>query len=48
MTRRYGIDTSVLVRLITGAPPDAFAHCVNRLRALVAGGSEIFLRRTRL
>ena len=42
MTRRYGIDTSVLVRLITGAPPDAFAHCVNRLRTLVAGGAEIF------
>lgn len=42
MTRRYGIDTSVLVRLITGAPPDAYTHCVNRLSALVAGGAEIF------
>ena len=42
MTRRYGIDTSVLVRLITGAPPDAYEHCVNRLSALVAGGAEIF------
>ena len=42
MTRRYGIDTSVLVRLITGAPPDLYAHCVNRLSALVAGGAEIF------
>ena len=42
MTRRYGIDTSVLVRLITGAPPDAFAHCVKRLSALVADGAEIF------
>ena len=24
MTRRYGIDTSVLVRLLTGTPPDTF------------------------
>ena len=42
MTRRYGIDTSVLVRLITGAPPDAYAHCVKRLSALVVSGAEIF------
>ena len=42
MTQRYGIDTSVLVWLITGAPPDAYLHCVNRLSALVAGGAEIF------
>ncbi len=35
MALRYGIDTSVLVRLITGEPPDAFAHCVERLNALV-------------
>jgi len=42
MTQRYGIDTSWLVRLITGAPPDAYAHCVNRLSALVVGGAEIF------
>ncbi len=38
MTRRYRIEPSVLVRLIT----DAYAHCVNRLSALVAGGAEIF------
>ena len=42
MTPRYAINTSVLVRLITGAPPDAYVHCVNRLSALVAGGAEIF------
>ena len=42
MTRRYGIDTSVLVRLITGAPPDAYAHCVKRLSGLVVSGAEIF------
>ena len=43
MTSRYGIDTSVLVRLITGRPADAFADCVERLRALVESeGAEIF------
>ena len=42
MALRYGIDTSVLVRLITGEPADAFAHCVERLHALVVGGAEIF------
>ncbi len=42
MALRYGIDTSVLVRLITGKPPDAFAHCVERLHALVVSGAEIF------
>ena len=42
MTRRYAIDTSVLVRLITGAPPDAYAHSVKRLSALVVSGAEIF------
>ena len=42
MTRRYAIDTSVLVRLITGAPPDSYARCVKRLSALVVGGAEIF------
>ncbi len=42
MDLRYGIDTSVLVRLITGEPPDAFEHCVERLNALVVSGAEIF------
>lgn len=42
MALRYGIDTSVLVRLITGEPADAFAHCVERLHALVVSGAEIF------
>ena len=43
MTSRYGIDTSVLVRLITGRPADAFADCVERLRTLVESeGAEIF------
>lgn len=42
MTRRYGIDTSVLVRLVTGMPPDAYSRCVERLHALVGSGAEIF------
>ena len=42
MTRRYAIDTSVLVRLITGTPPDSYARCVERLSALVVSGAEIF------
>ena len=43
MTPRYGIDTSVLVRLITGQPAEGFAHCVNRLQTLVESeGAEVF------
>lgn len=42
MTRRYGIDTSVLVRLVTGTPPDAYSRCVERLHAMVGSGAEIF------
>ena len=37
-----GIDTSVLVRLITGDPPDIHSHCVEALNELVADGVEIF------
>ena len=36
-----GIDTSVLVRLATGQPPDLFARCVERLRDLSSGGVEV-------
>lgn len=35
MTPRYGIDTSILVRLLTGEPPDLFELCVESLRRLV-------------
>ena len=42
MTRRFGIDTSVLMRLLTGLPPEDFSHCVRELRNLERGGSEIF------
>ena len=37
MTRRFGIDTSVLVRLLTGDPQQDFEYCVGRLRALTDG-----------
>lgn len=35
MIRRYGIDTSVLVRLLTGVPEADFARSVQGLSALV-------------
>ena len=37
MIRRYGIDTSILVRLLTGMPEADYAGCVERLSALVTG-----------
>ncbi len=44
MTPRYGIDTSVLVRLVTGDPQPDFDHCVNYLSELVTRkGAEIFV-----
>ena len=33
-----GIDTSVLVRLVTGQPPDMHAYCLERLNQLVNEG----------
>ena len=47
MTRRFGIDTSVLVRLLTGDPVADFAYCVRKLSALVeVDGSEVFASNT--
>ena len=44
MIRRYGIDTSVLVRLLTRDPEKDFEYCVRKLRALVdEQGGEIFV-----
>jgi predicted nucleic acid-binding protein len=44
MTQLYGIDTSILVRLLTGDPEDHFSHCVRSLTALVEEqGAEIFV-----
>ena len=43
MTSRYGIDTSLLVRLVTGQPADLFSVCVEQLRTLVEDeGAELF------
>lgn len=42
MIRRYGIDTSVLVRLITAHPHDAFLYCRKELRILAESGTEVF------
>ncbi len=43
MIKRYGIDTSILVRLTTGDPEDSFKRCVQRLTPLVEkDGVEIF------
>jgi predicted nucleic acid-binding protein len=35
MTHRYGIDTSILVRLATGDPEKDFVLCVRKLTALL-------------
>ena len=35
MTQRFAIDTSVLVRLLTGEPETDYALCVSKLRALI-------------
>ena len=40
--QRIGIDTSILVRLLTGSPSDLYLYCVERLNALVIGGAEVF------
>lgn len=43
MTPRYGIDTSVLVRLVTGHPEPGFEHSLTALSALIENdGAEIF------
>lgn len=43
MTPRFGIDTSVLVRLLVGEPVADFEDCVRTLSALIeADGAEVF------
>ena len=42
MTRRFGIDTSVLVRLLTRHPEAEFEHCVSKLHEMVDQGAEVF------
>ena len=43
MTKRFGIDSSILVRLATGDPKAGFEQCLRRLTRLVEEGqAEIF------
>lgn len=43
MPARFGIDTSILVRLATGDPEDGFEYCVRRLTALIErDDAEVF------
>ena len=42
MTRRFGIDTSGLVRLLTKHPEADFEYCVSKLHHLLDDGDEIF------
>jgi predicted nucleic acid-binding protein len=42
MTSRFGIDTSVLVRLLTGDPEDVYQRCLESLTDLVENaGAEL-------
>ena len=43
MTMRFGIDTSIIVRLATGDPEDSFETCVRKLTSLIErDDAEIF------
>lgn len=42
MLARFGIDTSILVRLLTGDPAEGFDACVRALKKLIADDAEIF------
>lgn len=43
MTARFGIDTSILVRLATGDPEDGFRRCVRALTKLIENDdAEVF------
>jgi len=42
MAARFGIDTSILVRLATGDPPDGYARCLRSLLRLAEDdGSDV-------
>ena len=41
MTPPYGIDTSVLVRLVTGEPKDLYQLCLTELSVLSELGEEV-------
>ena len=40
---RIGIDTSVLMRLVTGEPQDVYTHCVEELSHLVERGIDVLV-----
>ena len=43
VTARFGIDTSILMRLLTGDPEQGFERCVSKLTALIeSDDAEIF------
>lgn len=42
MTRRFGIDTSILVRLLTRDPEADFEYCVGRLQTVLDADGEVF------
>ncbi len=42
MLARFGIDTSILVRLLTGDPVDGFDACVRALKKLVEDDAEVY------
>jgi predicted nucleic acid-binding protein len=43
MPARFGIDTSILVRLATGDPEDGFENCVRKLTTLIErDDAEVF------
>jgi len=42
MPARYGIDTSILVRLLTGDPEEGFNSVVRTLTSLIDDGAEVF------
>ena len=37
MVLRYGIDTSILVRLVTGEPEQMYLYCLDKLTSLIDG-----------
>ena len=44
MIRRYGIDTSIFVRLVTGQPKDAYEYCLKTLHHLIdTEGAEVYV-----
>jgi predicted nucleic acid-binding protein len=42
MPAHYGIDTSILVRLLTGDPEEGFNSAVRALTGLIEDGAEVF------